>query len=177
MNTCLILKTSIHSPHLSNSQMEKIAAFQHSLARLPSLNLTNVPSELVSGTQELAIDVELFRLATSIFLARTAGSLGERPSDCLWTDMAFELLPRMRAYNRRFPLLVFGLEAQTDSQRIIILDLISRSEQAAKMRNLEFVVSLVQSSWIQDDLAENSVDYFDKLCVLISCSEHLPTFV
>ena len=158
--------------------MEKITSYQRTLTKLPVLDIAEMPLEVVSGTKDAdAIDMELYRLATSVFLARSTGVSKDGRSAYQWTDKAFALFSRLNTYDRGFPLLIFGLEAQTDPQRIAILELIAKNEEKATLRNLHFVKSLIQSSWVQDELSRGSVDYTDKLTVLISSSERLPPFV
>lgn len=127
--------------------MEEVASFQRKVAELPALDIAEVPLEMISGTKDAdAIDAELHRLATSVFLARSTGFSKDGRSAYQWTDKAFALFSRPNTYGRAFPLLIFGLGEQTDPRRIAILDLIARSVENATVRSLHFVKTLIQSS-------------------------------
>ena len=147
MRTCDLIRTPFDPRDEGDARTEEITSFQRSLTKLQVLDIAEVPLEVVSGTKEAgAINVELYRLATSVFLARSTGFSKDGRSAYQWTDKAFALFSRLNTYDRGFPLLIFGLEAQTDPQRIAILELIARSEENGTLRKLHFVKSLIQSS-------------------------------
>jgi len=64
---------------------------------------------------------------------------------------------------RQFPLLILGCEARTDEDRMVVLDLISGTEQSKSVCTLGNVKSLIQSLWAQDDLTEQELGYVDKV--------------
>jgi len=148
--------------------------------KLFSIKIPAIPNEFVPiklGTQSAdAADMELYRLATMIYLGRAADSLGQENSS-KWVEKAFNILQRLDAYPRPFPLLIFGLEATTDDQRIALFDLISKTESSLPMRSLSFIRLMIQSIWVQDDLATTGIGYMDRLSVILSSNEALPTFV
>ena len=45
------------------------------------------------------------------------------------------------------------------------------------MRSLSFIRLMIQSVWVQDDLARKEIGYMDRLSVILSSNEALPTFV
>jgi len=45
------------------------------------------------------------------------------------------------------------------------------------MRSLSFIRLMIQSVWVQDDLAKREISYIDRLSVILSSNEALPTFV
>ncbi|KAF5624143.1 protoporphyrinogen oxidase [Fusarium sp. NRRL 25303] len=72
--------------------------------------------------------VELYRLSTLIYLRRaSAGILSLDQKFTTWVGQAFELLERLPACQWPFPLLIFGCEAESDRQRMIILDVMDRT--------------------------------------------------
>jgi hypothetical protein len=48
-------------------------------------------------------------------------------------------------------------EARTDEDRVVILDLISRTEENTSVRSLQGIKGIIQSLWVQDDLADFQV--------------------
>jgi hypothetical protein len=154
-----------------------LISLQEKLISIPIPDIPNEPIPLKLGTQSSDVaDMELYRLATLIYLGRAADSLGPENAS-KWIGKAFNILQRLDAYLRPFPLLIFGLEATTDDQRIAHFDLISRTENNMPMRSLSFIRLMIQSVWVQDDLARRDIGYMDRLSVILSSNEALPTFV
>lgn len=148
--------------------------------KLLSIPIPELPNEYTSIKIETPLgdiaDMELYRLATLIYLGRAANSLGQEIGS-RWIEKAFSILERLDAYPRPFPLLIFGLEATTDEQRITLLDIISRTENIVATRSLSFIRLMIQSIWVQDDLADKELNYVDRLSIILSSNEALPTFV
>jgi hypothetical protein len=53
----------------------------------------------------------------------------------------------------QFPIFILGCEAYDDNQRAMILDLISRTEQAIRTRSFAQVRMLLEAIWAQHDLS------------------------
>jgi hypothetical protein len=154
-----------------------LISLQTKLLNIPVPDTPSEPIPIKLGTQLADIaDVELYHLATLIYLERAADSFGNG-NGSKWVQKAFALLRRLDAYLRPFPLLIFGLEATTDEQRIELFDLISKTENAIPIRSLNFVKLIIQSVWVQDDMARRDIGYMNRLSILLSSSETLPTFV
>ncbi|KAH8647958.1 fungal-specific transcription factor domain-containing protein [Xylariales sp. PMI_506] len=179
MKACDLFRKPFYLRDKNDLRMQTIQAYHRDLAKLPALDICKVPVAVDFGTREAdAIDIELHRLATSVFLSRSTGGLRDGGGACQWTYITFLLFPRLNTYDRAFPLLIFGLEAQTDLQRTVVLDLIARTlAKSTTTRNLQFVKSIIQASWVQDELSAGGVEYMDKVTVLISSCQHLPTFI
>jgi hypothetical protein len=150
---------------------------QVKLFGIPIPEIPNEPIPIKLGTQTADVaDVELFRLATLIYFGRAADSIGQENSS-KWVGKAFTILSRLDAYLRPFPLLIFGLEATTDDQRSALFDLISKTENSMPLRSLSFIRLMIQSVWVQDDLARREIGYMDRLGLILSSNAALPTFV
>ena len=121
---------------------------------------------------------ELYRLAVLIYLERSSGNISNESSKIsAWVDRGFKLLDELQACNWPLVLFIFGLEARSDAQRLKLLNLVSKSEKETRARNLETAKALVRMSWVQDDLGTKYIDYVEKLDMLLSSSEVLPTIV
>jgi hypothetical protein len=121
--------------------------------------------------------LELYKLATLIYLERQATNLSEQSEEIeSWTCKAFPLLAQLSGLDQPFPLFILGCEARTDEQRSIILELISRTEPASYSKNLQYVAQIIQSIWVQDDLADQTIDYDEKLGAMFSSIGIVPSF-
>ncbi|PLB49745.1 hypothetical protein P170DRAFT_456280 [Aspergillus steynii IBT 23096] len=133
-----------------------------------------------NGVQRLesAKMTELFQLSMLVYLNKATGNVSE-PAIALQQHIsrAFKLFSDLAACDRQFPLFVLGCEAETDEERRIVLDLITRTEKSASSRSLFLVTRLIQAIWVQDDLADGELNYMDKLSAMISCCTIMPTFV
>ncbi|CAJ2507810.1 Uu.00g089960.m01.CDS01 [Anthostomella pinea] len=120
----------------------------------------------------------IFQLTLLVYLERAAGGppaqSGKMKSRL---KRAFAMFARLETFQRQFPLLILGCEARTDADRIVVLDLIARTERDTGVRSLQGTKALLQSFWAQDDLAETGVAYIDKFNAVFSSSDILPAFV
>ncbi|RDW71013.1 hypothetical protein BP6252_07576 [Coleophoma cylindrospora] len=164
--------------HGTESHESYLRSLQWKLMRIPIPNIADEPFQVHSHTEAAEnVDMELYRLASLVYLARIAGPLLQNKGGVhKFIERAFVLFSRLGIYRRPFPLLIFGLEARTDNRRIALLDLITETENTTPVRNLGVVKSMIQSIWVQDDLAREEIEYRDRLNVTISSSENLPTF-
>ena len=120
---------------------------------------------------------ELFQLALLVYLERVAGGTPKESANMRERlKRAFCIFSGMGTMQRQFPLLILGCEARTDEERMVVLDLIARTEEHTSVRSLESVKSIIQSLWAQDDLAEREIDYGDKMTAVVSSSFILPSF-
>ena len=123
--------------------------------------------------------VELHRLSTLIYLRRaSAGVLKLDQSFNDWVEQAFELLAHLPTCQWPLPLLIFGLEAQEDEKRAIALDLMDRTMEDGKYKNIAVVKQILELAWVQDDLSVNHLDYVQKLGVILSSTyRSVPAFI
>ena len=92
-------------------------------------------------------------------------------------DRAFSIFSELSSCKRQFPLLILGCEARTDQQRAIVLDLIARTEKGTSSRPIIQVKILIHAMWAQDDLADQELNYWDKLSSIISACSIVPSLV
>ncbi|CVL11736.1 uncharacterized protein FPRN_14888 [Fusarium proliferatum] len=123
--------------------------------------------------------VELYRLSTLIYLRRaSAGILPLDQKFTTWVGQAFELLERLPACQWPFPLLIFGCEAESDKQRMIILDVMDRTSENMQYRNIATVKKVIETVWVQKDLYTEEMNYVRKLGVILSSThKSVPAFI
>ncbi|KAL5589980.1 hypothetical protein FOVSG1_011847 [Fusarium oxysporum f. sp. vasinfectum] len=123
--------------------------------------------------------VELYRLSTLIYLRRaSAGILQLDQKFTTWVGQAFELLEQLPACQWPFPLLVFGCEAESDRQRMIILEVMERTTENMQYRNIATVIRVVETVWVQKDLYTEDMNYVRKLGVILSSThKSVPAFI
>lgn len=122
--------------------------------------------------------MELYRLATLTYLERASGNQSRQSNKLSrWTKKAFTMLSELETCRWQFPLLIFGCEAWCDDRRMIIMKLISRTEKSAHVRSFNTISSIIQFIWVQDDIAEQELIYFDKLSVILGSSATMPVFL
>jgi len=121
--------------------------------------------------------LKLYKLATLIYLERQSTNFSGQSAEIeSWSDKAFPLLAQLSEFGQPFPLFILGCEARNDEQRDIVLELISRTELVGRSRNLQYIAHIIQSIWVQDDLANWTLDYRDKLDSIFSSMEIVPSF-
>jgi hypothetical protein len=121
---------------------------------------------------------ELYRLGGLIYLHR-AGRRCASSNQTLQklVDDAFNILKRLDACERTFPLFIVSCEARTDTQRTIVLELIKRTRGCFKYNSMVRVRSFIERFWAQDDLdTEHDIDYASKLTAALSNVGTLPAF-
>ncbi|RYP19018.1 hypothetical protein DL765_003601 [Monosporascus sp. GIB2] len=124
---------------------------------------------------------ELYQLAMLVYLHRISGTLlNQHLRTQQRIDEAFAILSQLGSCERQFPVFIFGCEARTDHQRVIILELISRTERNNASRSFNYVKLLMQAIWAQDDLVDSQngdLDYWNKLSSTMSRCAIPPSFV
>ncbi|OAX79763.1 hypothetical protein ACJ72_05917 [Emergomyces africanus] len=122
--------------------------------------------------------LELFHLATLVYLNRATGNLLEADSQTHYRiSRALALLSHEVSCEHQFPLFILGSEARTEEDRRMILDLMARTEGTAASRALFLTEALINHVWVQDDLADRELDYMMKMDAIISTCSVLPSFV
>jgi hypothetical protein len=136
-------------------------------------------SKNVNDVANTPMAVELFQIALSVYLRRGTEDLLDKQSKQLLKgiDRAFALMSQLPSCERQFPLLILGIEAQSDEQRITFIDLLSRSKTIPSPNPLDKVRGVVEAIWAQHDLADNQLDYMKLLRGAISPAATLPAFI
>lgn len=123
----------------------------------------------------------LYQIAALIYLTRVSESISGEPRNMQpLLDSVFAEISRMNSCDLQFPLLILGYEARTDEQRIIILDLIQKTEESPTGRMLGCFRNGLKALWVQEDLAADQEfvpNYMDRLSAIISKSRFIPSLV
>ena len=146
-------------------KFDRAGSGRKSLAYMSSSNLDEV--------------IDLYRLGTLVYLRRASGGILQIDERFMgWIDQGFALLARLPACQWLFPLLIFGCEAGTDEQRMIILDLISRTKDSSQVPNLKVVEQTIRTIWVQGDLLTEDLKYVSKLGIVLSTTyAAVPAFI
>lgn len=120
---------------------------------------------------------QLFQLALLIYIERTS-TPSTRQSDTMRSRLqkAYAILPKLASIERHFPLLIVGCEAKTDEDRIIVLDLIARTEKKRDDGRMAGLKNLIVGLWAQDDLSERELRYEEKIGAVLGARRMLPSF-
>jgi hypothetical protein len=149
-------------------------------ARIGSLIPT--PSATEPDPATAAVGVEVYQIATQIYLLRASQSAWESSAglDDL-VSKAFALHVASCSCTHFFPLFIVACEARTDERRAAVLSLIARAQADVKARNIGWLRHVIQSVWVQQDLHADSdllVDYLGVISAAISgSSDSPPSFV
>lgn len=130
----------------------------------------------LSGPEDLTIQV--FQLALLVYLERTSGmSLRQSQEIEVRIERAFRLFERLETMERQFPVLILGCEARRDEDRVVVLDLIERTERRTGARSFRSTRRVLERLWAQDDLMERELGYTEKMRTILSSGENLLSFV
>ena len=119
---------------------------------------------------------ELYRLAGLTYFYRATQGLSRDAFDVrsLVKD-ALSILTDIEFCNRNFPLTIIGCEAYDDHERIVILEVISRTR--AHSASVDIAHQFIEASWAQDDLSPDvEIDYIQKLDAIMSKNGFPPSF-
>jgi hypothetical protein len=133
-------------------------------------------SDMVLGTSEMIRIMELYQLAALVYLNRVSEDLLDQSARTQQQiDKAFSIFSELSSCERQFPIFILGCEARTDDQRAIVLDLIARTKKGTSSRPITQVKLLLHAMWAQDDLADQELNYWDKLSTIISACSIMPS--
>lgn len=59
---------------------------------------------------------------------------------------------------------------------MVVLDLISRTEESPQARNLGIIEEIIRSLWTRDDLAESALGYLEKMEAVLGSRDALLSF-
>jgi hypothetical protein len=125
--------------------------------------------------------IELYQIAAMIYLARISESVSGNPRNIQpLLDDAFGILCRTPTCEHQLPLLILGYEARADEQRIMILDLVRRTEKNKYGRSLDCLRNGLEALWIQEDLVADRgfvPNYIDRMSAIISRPRFIPSLV
>lgn len=131
----------------------------------------------IDTVSKATLIMRLYQLSMLVYLNRACEVFHKHSTKTqAYVDEAFAIFRRLEACEWQFPVFIIGCEAHTDEQRIIILDLISRTEKKRSSRSFNYVQHLSQAIWAQDDLTAGTSSYWDKLSAIITSCSIVPSF-
>lgn len=132
------------------------------------------------STSDAKIAVELYQMATQIYLVRASQSPWEPAANLeSLIDAAFSGPIKSCTCEHFFPLLILACEAHRDEQRVAIINVIERTQRDTRIRSIQEVKNTIQSIWVQQDLHRDNdvlVDYLGIMSAAISSGNTIPSF-
>ena len=154
--------------------------YQQSLDDL-KVRLSDVDSVIEKGGEDndQSHCLELTRLAGLIYLERVSRNFsGESTRLENWKKDAISILASLNTYPPSFAVIIVGCETHTDEERMVMLDFFTRLEQSPHLNSVLEAKGLVQTAWIQHDLAvEGELEYIHKLNLVLSSRNVIPSFM
>lgn len=136
-------------------------------------------SESSESDPNAAFAVELYQMATQIYLVRASQSPWEPAANLdPLIDAAFSGPVQYCNCEHFFPLLILACEARKDEQRVGIMNLVERTQRDARIRSIQGVKDTILSIWVQQDLHKDDdvlVDYLDIMSAVISSCNSVPS--
>jgi hypothetical protein len=159
----------------------RLKALEWNISNLPATPSTSRTWTSTEPSAGLPLEVEVYQVATLIYLARASQSPWEASTKLeSLIDRAFTVPTQAHFCTHFFPLFVLSCEARTDEQRIAVLNLLARTETAVRARSLGAFQTQIQALWVQQDLHADGdliVNYLELMKAVISANSALPSFV
>lgn len=103
---------------------------------------------------KVLLTAELYRIAALLYHQRIYADYFDRCREReVYLTHAFQILGRLPICTSPWPLFVIASEADSDDQRLVILRMLDRMDEARKIGNVFVLRGLIQSFWKQQDLA------------------------
>ena len=145
--------------------------------RLTNVDDVDSPSKLDNDVRRPTQMAELYRLATLIYLDRVArGTPRSHERVAALLDAAYHLLREMGTCERPWPLFVIALDARSEEERKLVLDVMGTVLRDRLRGNMLHARRMVQAGWVQQDFAEQDVDQLFVYNAVISASKLPPSF-
>lgn len=163
--------------------IHRVKTFEGQLKEITSSSSSD-PLSSPTTTSKADMGVELYQLATRVYLAHATQSPWESPTSLeSITRSVFEgTVVTCNSCEHFFPLFILSCEARWDEDRAAILGLIERTGRNSPRgaRSVGFVRQAVQGVWVQQDLhaeGERVMDYVGVVSAVVSASNTIPSFV
>ncbi|KAI0017027.1 fungal-specific transcription factor domain-containing protein [Xylariomycetidae sp. FL0641] len=99
---------------------------------------------------------ELYRVATILYMQRTATNAAIQESRLEYLKHAFQVLGSLDVCTSPWPLFVIACETETDDQRIQILRTLDKMDERRHIGNVFVLRNIIESFWKQQDLQADS---------------------
>ncbi|KAH8691551.1 fungal-specific transcription factor domain-containing protein [Talaromyces proteolyticus] len=114
------------------------------------------PSQNVGAEErpKVLLTAELYRIAALLYHHRVHAYYLDRCKERnFYLKQAFQILCQLPICTSPWPLFVIASEAESDDQRLVILRILDRMDEARKIGNIFVLRDIIQSLWKQQDLA------------------------
>jgi hypothetical protein len=120
---------------------------------------------------------QLYQIAALIYFERVLKPYSNQSRLARWSAEAFDIVRQLKICERSFPLFFVACEAKTDEERQTIISLVARTHRKSSQRNLHAIEQMIQSMWVQHDLASDTGEgnYVNALNNAMSSSQMMPT--
>jgi hypothetical protein len=105
-----------------------------------------------NGQNQASLTAELYRIATLLYLYAVCTDLVDNMERDYRLHQALDILQQMAVCTSPWPLFIVAGEVTTDTQRIIILDVLGRMDKMRNIGNVLVVRRLIEAYWKQLDL-------------------------
>lgn len=139
-------KLSTHQAEIVDRLEEQLKSLRQYLVPVGALG-SAMSTINVLGT------AELYRLAALIYLERACRRKSRASTEftCL-VENTLNILEDIQVCTAVWPLFIVACEAETDSQRSMVLQVFKKTKEYRKADNISWIKRLVQGVWKQDDL-------------------------
>ncbi|KAK3315690.1 fungal-specific transcription factor domain-containing protein [Apodospora peruviana] len=137
--------------HLSPGHFQTVRDLELRLDSIKQMpRVTTGDAAATQPEQQLA---ELYRLAAYIYLLRMGLAMpATSPKVATLITSAFELLKQAGICERPLPLFIIALEARTDDERRLVIEVLGASVEHRPLGNMPLVRRMVLAAWVQQDL-------------------------
>ncbi|KAI0869826.1 fungal-specific transcription factor domain-containing protein [Hypoxylon argillaceum] len=161
--------------------LTQLRALEYRVSHIPPLSPQPPSSPPDRARADLEFTVQLYQIATRVYLARATQDPHAPPADLdALIDAAFAG-PISDCYCKHFfPLLILACEARGDVHRAAILNLIERTEAKGYVRSMRTFRAQVEAFWVQRDLHEDGelvLNYLGLMRAIVSSNRALPSYV
>lgn len=141
---------------LASEQLARIKTKLETLQQ--TIDATDAKGRTELDRPRVVLTAELYRLSALLYLEQTRRELSGEPLSCSNHVIeglklrAFEILAQLEVCSSPWPLFIVACEAQTDADRIRILDIIDRMNDRRRIGNVSVLRRIIEISWNQQDL-------------------------
>ncbi|KAK8124427.1 uncharacterized protein PG998_000186 [Apiospora kogelbergensis] len=159
--------------------LDRVQGFKGQLGESTAASLSEPQT-----TSQADMGVELYQLATRVYLARATQSPWETAAslESLTRAVFTGTLITCNSCEHLFPLFILACEARRDEDRAAVLSMLDRTGRNSPRgeRSIGFVRGAIQGVWCQQDLhadGELVMDYVGVVSAVVSASNAIPSFV
>lgn len=166
---------------LSKDHQQAISGLERRLRAIDQRLCCGIDNEeyhSIGSRKHYTVIARLFQLAIVIYLDRVArGSSVSSPVSRAAAKEAFGIMKDLGVCERPLPLFLLSIQAESDADRLLMLNVIQRTIKERPLSNLTSTERMIRRLWAQQDL--QGADHVDALSVLnaiVSANDAPPSF-